>query len=102
MAYEQIAGPLGPERGDYHAAQIAAAVLNAARGKRGRVAQIKDLLIKWDPQARRSRAQDPHEMLRAVKAINRAMGGAELTKGGTDVDDSGRADRQGRRGRRRR
>jgi hypothetical protein len=102
MAYETIAGPLGPERGDYHAAQIAAAVLNAARGKRGRVAQIKDLLIKWDAGAGRRPAQDPHEMLRAVKAINRAMGGAEVTEGGTDVDDSRRTDRQGRRRHRRR
>lgn len=101
MAYERIAGPLGPERGDYHAAQIAAAVFNAAKGKRGRAAQIKDLLIKWDVGARRA-AQDPRDMLRAIKAINRAMGGAELTTEGIDVNDSRRADRQGRRGRRRR
>lgn len=81
MAYERIDGPLGGARGDYHAALIAAAVTNgfkALGGKRGSK-RLGEFLIEWD---KRRGSQTPREMLRAVRSINRAVGGQELTREG--------------------
>jgi hypothetical protein len=47
QAYEAAHGPLGPIRGDWQAATIAATIANANRGKRGRVAKVKDFLLEW-------------------------------------------------------
>jgi len=107
MAWEQVNGPLGAVRADYHAAQIAAAVYNSAKGKRGRRAKISDLVIKWDakagPKARPE--MDPDQMLRALKGITRQLGGRDLTEpepeGVTDVD-ARRPNHSGRQRRRRR
>lgn len=79
MAYEQVTGPLGPERADVHMAILAATIANTARGK-GRKARPKDFLPKWDQGGR----MDWQDMLTAVKAMNRSFGGADLTDGGDD------------------
>ena len=82
MAYEQIDGPLGPRRGDYHAALIAATVANgvsALGGKRGNK-KIRDFLPEWD----RPRHQSPEEMLRAIRSWNRELGGEVVTHGERD------------------
>jgi len=70
MAYEQVAGPLGPERGDQLVAMLASVVANANRAK-GRKAKPKDFLPQWD----RRREQSWQEQLAAVKQINKALHG---------------------------
>lgn len=101
-AWELVNGPLGAVRADYHAAQVAAAVYNAAKGKKGRRAKIGDLLFKWDRNARRP-VMDPHDMLRTLRNITRQLGGEDRTRPEevTGVDARG-PDNPGRRGRRRR
>ena len=42
QAYERAHGPLGPARSDWHAALIAAMLVNVNRGKKGKAAQPKD------------------------------------------------------------
>jgi hypothetical protein len=73
MAYERVTGPLGPERMDSLVAMLTATVANTARGKGTRAATPKDFMPKWDRGAR----QDWREMLSAVKAYNRQIGGTE-------------------------
>ncbi|MGW4986312.1 phage tail assembly protein T [Streptomyces mirabilis] len=73
MAYERVSGPLGPERLDSLIAMLTATVANTARGKGSRAATPKDFMPKWDRDAR----QDWREMLAAVKAYNRQIGGTE-------------------------
>lgn len=106
MAWEQINGPLGAVRGDYHAAQISAAIYNAMKGKKGKRAKVTDLLIKWDTAAgarQASRAMDPHQMLRTLKRITRTLGGRDLTEPEevTGVDSRRSANPDRRRSRRR-
>ncbi|WP_199520275.1 hypothetical protein [Kitasatospora sp. MBT63] len=98
MAYERITGPLGPERGDALHGILTATVANTARSK-GRKARPQDFIPQWAGKVR----QDWTEMLAAVRAANRAMGGADLTehgRGDADVDHGG-APGRGRHGRRR-
>ncbi|MBA0126279.1 hypothetical protein H0B56_12075 [Haloechinothrix sp. YIM 98757] len=73
-AFERIDGPLGPGRGDYHAALVAATVSNSIRalgGKRG-TKRVTDFLLEWD---QRRGPKTPHELLREVSSINAALGG---------------------------
>lgn len=58
MAYERVAGPLGPGRGDYLAALVATTVANANRPKGKRAARLKDFLIRWD----KGRRATPEEL----------------------------------------
>ncbi|HEY5836172.1 phage tail assembly protein T [Streptomyces sp.] len=104
MAYEQITGPLGAARDDLLMSILASVVANAARGKKGQRARPKDFLPQWD----RGRRMGWQEMLAAVKAINKRMGGTDKTAGeGVGDVDPGRAAgapgrRRGRAERRRR
>lgn len=83
MAYERLTGPLGPERGDVLHGILTATVANTARGKRGRKAKPKDFIPKWAGKVR----QDWTEMLATVRAMNRTLGGTDLTtRGDTDGD----------------
>ncbi|WP_436772239.1 phage tail assembly protein T [Yinghuangia sp. YIM S09857] len=75
IAYEQITGPLGPERGDVLHGIQTAAVVNALRGKKGRKARGQDFVPKWDRAP-----QDWESMLATVKTMNKALGGADKTK----------------------
>jgi hypothetical protein len=72
MAYESVTGPLGPERMDALISMLTATVSNTARGK-GKAVAPKDFMPKWDRGAK----QDWREMLSAVKAYNRQIGGTE-------------------------
>lgn len=90
MAYEHVAGPLGPERQDVLHAILAATVSNTARGK-GRKAEPKDFMPKWDQGAKRVPA-DWQQMLATVKTMNRRMGGSNEQEGNGD-GDPGRAPR---------
>ncbi|MFX4294106.1 phage tail assembly protein T [Streptomyces bohaiensis] len=70
IAYEQITGPIGPERGDVlHGVQTAAFV-NTQRGKRQKAMQARDFVPRWD----RNFEQSPEDQLALVKAMH-----AELT-----------------------
>lgn len=79
MAVEKITGPFGRKREDIQAATIAATMVNTMKGK-GRKAKISDFLI---PYEKRRDAQDPRDMLKTIKSINKAAGGTER---GTDGD----------------
>lgn len=70
MVYEKISGPLGHRRGDIQAATIAAAVVNANKGKKGRPAKISDFLIPYD-----KRRKTPDEMLSTLTSLTRKLGG---------------------------
>jgi hypothetical protein len=54
-------------------AMLTATVANTARGKGTKAAQPTDFIPKWDRGAK----QDWREMLSAVKAYNRQIGGTE-------------------------
>ena len=90
MAYEQVTGPIGPERQDLLFSILAATVSNTARGK-GRKAEPKDFLPKWDQGAKREPA-DWQQMLATVKTMNRRMGGTNEQEG-DGHGDPGRAPR---------
>lgn len=77
MAYERITGPLGRRRQDIQAAVIASTIANANRGKKGKKFKISDFLIEYDRLEER-KTQSPHEMIEALKAINKSMGGVEI------------------------
>ncbi|MFE2106634.1 hypothetical protein ACFXAF_12315 [Kitasatospora sp. NPDC059463] len=71
MAYERLTGPIGPERGDVLHGVLTAVVHNtAARRKR----EPRDFIPRWAGRARRQTWQ---EMLAAVKAANRTLGGVD-------------------------
>ncbi|WP_228979721.1 hypothetical protein [Streptomyces sp. DH12] len=70
-AYEKLAGPLGPRRGDVHAAIIAAAVVNM---QRKRPLPISDFLPRWDRAPK-----TPEQLFQAAMAANVAMGGTVRT-----------------------
>lgn len=67
MAYERECGPLGPERGDWQAAQVAHAVVAVAAGKKGRRFKLTDFLLKWD--GGRKRRQSSEEQLDIFRAL---------------------------------
>ena len=70
MAHEQINGPLDlGRRGDYHAAQITAAIVNANRGKKPPVPAEK-FLQRWDPAPR-----TPDELYAIALQVNAQLGG---------------------------
>jgi len=47
QAYERATGPLGPVRGDWQTALLASTLVNINRGKKSRVAKVKDFLLSW-------------------------------------------------------
>ncbi|MGA5605917.1 phage tail assembly protein T [Streptomyces griseoincarnatus] len=86
MAYERVTGPLGAERLDALFATLCATVANTARAK-GRKAEPKDFMPTWDQGAKGP--QDWREMLAAVKAYNRRIGGTDsTTEGGAAGGDA--------------
>ena len=74
MAYERITGPLGRRRQDIQAATIATTIANANRGK-GKKFKISDFLIQYDQLGQR---KSPEQMIEAIKALNKSMGGVEV------------------------
>ncbi|QVQ51298.1 DUF4035 domain-containing protein [Spiractinospora alimapuensis] len=73
MAYEQITGPLGPERQDILFAQLCAVVANAQRDKKSRAAKPKDFLPQWDK--RRGEQQSWRQQKSVAQMLNAAFGG---------------------------
>lgn len=77
IAYEQVAGQLGPARADIQAAIVAATVANSSRGKKGRRFAPRDFIPRWDRKAR----QSWQDQLSIVEQLNAAFGGRDLRKG---------------------
>lgn len=76
-AYDRMS-PIGAERGDIHAATVAAAVFNARRRKSSdRWIQPAALMPKFYQPRRR---QTPAQMFETVKALNAAWGGTFVGK----------------------
>ncbi|GAA1469981.1 DUF4035 domain-containing protein [Nocardiopsis exhalans] len=72
MAYEQMAGPLGPVRQDVLFAQLCAVVANSQRDKKSRPAKPKDFLPKWE---KRGPAQGWQQQKSVARMLNAAFGG---------------------------
>lgn len=68
MAYEQEYGPLGPERGDWQAANVAYTVAVMLAGKKGRKLKMNNFLLKWTGARRRQSPEDMLSVFRAVQA----------------------------------
>ncbi|WP_240503007.1 phage tail assembly protein T [Streptomyces prasinopilosus] len=83
MAYERVTGPLGPERLDLLHGILSATVANAARGK-GKKATPKDFIPEWDQGPKGP--MEWRQMLTAVKAYNRRIGGTDSTTEGGAAD----------------
>lgn len=71
MAYEQVTGPIGGIRDDFHAAMITAQIANSNRGKRAPISTAK-FLPEWDQQE-----QTADDMFAIAREINAALGGTE-------------------------
>lgn len=59
QAFISLYGPIGPERADWHAAQIQATLLNIYRGKGQRPVTVKECLLRFGPA---KEPQTVHEM----------------------------------------
>lgn len=70
IAYEKVAGPLGPARNDIQAAIIACTIANANAG-RGRKSKVEDFIPEWDGRPK----QTWQEQLALVEKLNAAFGG---------------------------
>lgn len=91
MAYEKVTGPLGPDRGDQHAAVVASTIANAMRHK-GRAYKVEDFVPRWGPKPERS----SDELLSKATQIFSAMGGVDLRGDYRGADDPPRGVHQGR------
>ncbi len=74
MAVERILGPVGPERSDLQAAQVACTIANVWRGK-GRPFELKDFLLKWDKG--RSKPKTRRQFVLVMKSIAALYGAIE-------------------------
>lgn len=70
MAYEELRGPLGPSRGDWHAALVATTVANTAPRRKGRPrTKIGDMMLKWKgSRATRQTAAESEAVARQLAA----------------------------------
>ena len=82
MAYENVTGPLGPERLDLLFGILTATVSNGSRSKGQRAKEPKDFIPAWDQGAKRQPA-DWRQMLATVTTMNARLGGANLREGGS-------------------
>ncbi len=83
QVFEQMFGPLGPERLDYLFAQLQATIANANRGKKGKAYKPADFAPRWadrkawpwsDPGDEQG-PQTGEQQLEAIKQYHRSMGG---------------------------
>jgi hypothetical protein len=84
MAYEQLTGPLGPDRGDVLHGIQTAVIANTTAGK-GRKARPKDFIPKWD----QTKSADWQDMLATARALTSRLGGTDTTRGGGHGDAAG-------------
>lgn len=76
MAYERVAGPVGPERDDLLFGRMTASIVSALRGRKGRPLKPEDFMYDWDPEgsrlAKARREQTPEEQLRMLRGFQAA------------------------------
>ena len=77
LAYERVAGTLGPERDDFLHAITASTIANVNRGKGKAPAKGTRFMPRWDRSA-----QGWQDQLAAVREWNRALGGVDRTGDG--------------------
>lgn len=82
-AYEQMTGPLGPERDDILFAQLCAVVANSQKDKKSKKAKPKDFLPQWERTRGERQTWQQHKSI--AKALNAAFGG---TVNGKHPDDT--------------
>ena len=58
QAFAAVYGPIGPERGDWHAAQIQATLLNVWRGKDQKPVKLADCVLRWGPPERKQTKEE--------------------------------------------
>ena len=58
QAFAAVYGPIGPERGDWQAAQIEAALRNVWRASGQREVTVADRLLQWGPPERRQTKEE--------------------------------------------
>lgn len=75
-AYENVAGPIGDERLDQLFGMLQATIANVNRSKRTRPYQTQQFLPRWGKAPEAQGPMSGEDMLRAVKKINRTLGGA--------------------------
>jgi len=78
QAYEQVSGPLGPERNDVLAAMTAFYVL---RGLGAKHVELKRLVPEWD-----RRRQSWQDIAAAARAMTMASGGVVNDPGSTEQE----------------
>lgn len=72
--YEEAFGPLGPGRGDLHAAQVVAAVVNMLRDpKRSRPVKLDDARLHWPGEAEQE--IDPDDQAIIIQQLAATLGG---------------------------
>jgi len=60
LLYERTTGPLGPQRADFHAAQVSLMIASANKKKGGKRLKLGDFLLKFG-QTERGRSSDGDE-----------------------------------------
>lgn len=88
QAYEEVNGPLGPRRGDWHAALIASTVASTVPRKGKKAPRLADFLLKWKGESR-GKVADPAAMEAIGRQLASRMGGTwtegrEVSAGGDD------------------
>lgn len=74
MAFEELRGPLGPSRADWHAALVASTVANTVPRRKGRArAKLQDFMIKW--RSNRTSRQSAAELEAIGRDLARQLGG---------------------------
>lgn len=74
LAYEEMEGPLGPGRGDWHAALISTTVANTVPRRKGKArTKIADMMLKW--KGGRSARQSDAQMEAIGRDLARRFGG---------------------------
>ena len=70
-----MTGPIGDERLDHLFAMLQATIANVNRSKGHRPYESKQFLPKWGHEAPKQGPMSGEDMLRAVKRLNKQMGG---------------------------
>jgi len=70
-----VSGPIGDERLDHLFAMLQATLANLNRSKKQRPYEAKTFLPKWGHEAPKQGPMSGEDMLRAVKRLNKQMGG---------------------------
>lgn len=76
-AYERVAGPLGQERLDHLFAMLQATIGNVNRSRKQKAYEPAAFMPKWGVAKPAAGPMSGHDMLEAVKKLNRRMGGTQ-------------------------